>query len=602
MISRMPQRTVSGPQFGNGMAKRGAAVVKPQDMRGTLRRLVELTHGYRTALIPVFVLSCLGAVSSVLSPLVVGRVMDHIVAKDPITQMLIILLTVYIADWIIHFGQEYLMASAGQHIVLHVRTTLFDAMKRLPLKFFDRHQHGELMSRLTNDVDNISTTISDSLADLMVYVFTIIGTLACMIWLSPPLTVVTLVPVLLIFVLARVVTLYTRPLYAKQQQVLGELDGHIEESISGLSIVKAYNQEPEMIGEFQELNDSLSITGAKAQTLSGSLMPLSNTINNFGFLTVAVISGIMAVHGQISIGVISSFLLYVRQFSRPFSDIANIYDTFQTAVAGAERIFDIIDEPPEPEDTPYALDVSDPQGELIFEHVSFGYDDGRQVIHDINLRIPAGSRVAFVGQTGSGKTTLVNLIARFYDPDAGRILLDHHDLRDYKLADLRHTFATVLQEPSLFEDTVAANIAYGKPGASRSEIREAAQAAGADGFIERLEHGYDTIVEGGGSALSIGERQLITIARALLADAPITILDEATSSVDTLTEQRIRAAMLRITTGRTSIIIAHRLSTIRDSDCIVVIDHGQIVEQGSHDELMKSHGVYYRMVCEQSAG
>jgi ATP-binding cassette subfamily B protein len=331
-------------------------------------------------------------------------------------------------------------------------------------------------------------------------------------------------------------------------------------------------------------------------------MPLSNTINNFGFLTVAVISGIMAVHGQISIGVISSFLLYVRQFSRPFSDIANIYDTFQTAVAGAERIFDIIDEPPEPEDTPHALDVSDPQGELTFEHVSFGYDDGRQVIHDINLRIPAGSRVAFVGQTGSGKTTLVNLIARFYDPDAGRILLDHHDLRDYKLADLRHTFATVLQEPSLFEDTVAANIAYGKPGASRSEIRGAAQATGADGFIERLEHGYDTIVEGGGSALSIGERQLITIARALLADAPITILDEATSSIDTLTEQKIRAAMLRITTGRTSIIIAHRLSTIRDSDCIVVIDHGQIVEQGSHDELMKSHGVYYRMVCEQSAG
>lgn len=590
-----------GRQFGGGLARRGAAVVKPKNLGGTLHRLFDATAGQHAAIIPVLLLSGLVSGSAVLSPLLVGNVVGRISHADPITMALAALMVVYLVDWLVHFAQRYLMATIGPRIVLQLRVSLFHALEHLPLRFFDRHQHGELMSRLTNDIDIISSTISDSLADLMTYMFTIVGTLCCMIWLSPTLTFVCLIPVACIFTLARVITTNTRPLYAKQQQVLGELDVHVEESITGISMVKAYGREREETAAFERINDELCATASRAQIISGFLMPLSRVINNFGFLMVAVASGLMAVRGRIDLGVTTSFLLYVRQFSEPFVNIADIYNTLQTAIAGAERIFEIIDEPSEPQDRPEAMPTGTPRGRIQFEHVSFGYDPDHPVVHDINLTIPAGSRVAFVGQTGSGKTTLVNLLTRCYDIDQGRILLDGHDIRDYRLADLRHSFGTVLQDPSLFEDTVAANIAYGRPGASREDIRAAAVAAGADGFINRLEHGYDTVLSSSGTTLSQGECQLLTIARALLENAPIIILDEATSSVDTVTEQSIRSAMIRMTSGRTSIVIAHRLSTIRDSDIIVVLGHGRVLEQGSHEELMERQGVYAHMVATQSA-
>ncbi|MFT8357748.1 ABC transporter ATP-binding protein [Bifidobacterium aquikefiri] len=589
-----------GSSMGGGMARRGRAVIKPKNLRGTLHRLFDITAGQRKGFGAVLFFSGLSACSSVLSPLMVGKVISRISLRDPIENALLLLALVYVFDWFVNFAQGYLIASAGQRVVLHLRIALFDALKHLPLRFFDRHQHGELMSRLTNDVDNISTTISDSVAELMVYSFTILGTLTFMMMLSPFLTLVAIIPVILVLILTKVVTTRTRPLYARQQQVLGRLDGHVEETVSGLSMVKAYGREKSVTEQFESLNSELCATATTAQIWSGMLMPLSNVINNFGFLAVCVTSGIMAIRGQIEIGVIASFLLYVRQFSRPFVDIANIYNTFQTAVAGAERIFQIMDEPAEPNDRPDALSVVNPQGNITFDNIRFGYNSDEPVIHGISLHIPTGTKVAVVGQTGSGKTTLINLLERFYELDSGQILLDDKPIQDYRLVELRKTFGTVLQDPSLFEGTIAENISYGNAGAHKADIVRAATAAGASGFISRLEHGYDTLLRSGGSELSQGERQLLTIARAMLADAPVIILDEATSSVDTVTEETIQQAMTTMTAGRTSIVIAHRLSTIRNADLIVVIDHGRLVEQGTHEQLLAKEGIYAQMYHNQT--
>ncbi len=564
--------------------RRGAPVVKPKDMKGTLRRLWSLTKGSRKGLGWILFLSSLTSVSSILSPLLIGNTVSAIDAGKPALRLIGFLAGLYFTDWLVNFLQKFFMASVGQRIILSVRVSLFSAMKKLPLCFFDRHQHGELMSRLTNDVDNISNTLSDSLTMLLTNVF---------------LTLVSLVSVVFIFLFTRIITKRTRKLYRQQQELLGKLDGQVEESISGLSLVKAFGREKQEVTQFESENEKFCEVATRAQIWSGYLMPIMNMLNNLCFVIIAVLSGMMAEKGEIAVGTISSFLLYSRQFSRPFVNIANIYNSFQTAVAGAERILEIFDEQPEPEDAPDAIPLKNPRGEIRFEHVCFSYEPGKPVLKDINLSIPSGTCAAIVGQTGSGKTTLVNLLTRFYDVDSGRILLDGHDLRSYRMSDLRSAFSVVLQDTSLFGVSVRDNISYGGQGVPLDRIRAAASTAGADPFIRRLPQGYDTVLTQEGAELSQGERQLLTIARAVLTDAPILILDEATSSVDTVTEQKIRRAMLAITRGRTSFLIAHRLSTIRNSDIIIVISNGHVEEQGTHRELMALDGKYASMYRTQ---
>lgn len=595
-ITSVPPASISGISRPG----RGGVVVKPKDMKGTLRRLWQLTKGQRRGLGWVLLLSALASAASIFSPYLTGRIVTMIVGGDAITFVLLVLAGLYVGDWLIRFLQQYLTASIGQRIILYIRKVLFDHIKKLPLAFFDRRQHGELMSRLTNDVDNISITISNSLTLLLRYIFTIVGIFAMMLCLSPFLTLVSLAAVALILLLTRTVTKRTKKLFSEQQKDLGALNGQVEESISGLSIVKAFCREKQMEEAFEEKNDKLCSISTKALIWSGYLMPLMNVINNLCYVAIAVFSGILFINGSISdIGLVTSFLLYVRQFTRPFVEIANIYNSFQTAVAGAERVFEILDEQTEPEDRPDALELKNPHGDIVLNHVRFGYNPDKAVLKDISMSIPAGMKVAIVGPTGSGKTTIINLLARFYDVSDGEILLDGHDLRDYKMKSLREAFGVVLQDTAMFAESVRDNICYGHAQASMEQIREAARIAGADGFIERLPNGYDTILEQGGDELSQGERQLLTIARAVLANAPIMILDEATSSVDTVTEQKIRKAMLKMCEGRTSFIIAHRLSTIRDSDRIILIEDGAIAEQGTHDELMKLHGKYAMMYQTQ---
>ena len=587
------------PPAPSRMGNRGMPVVKPKNMKGTLRRLWELTKGHRQGLGWILLLSGLASGSAVLSPYLIGRIVNLIDKGSPYLAVLSILAAFYIGDWLIRFMQQFFMAAIGQKMILHIRNSLFVHMEKLPLSFFDARQHGELMSRLTNDVDNISTTISDSLTQLMMYAFTIVGIFSMMVSMSPLLTGIALFAVFFIFLLTKAVTKKTRVLFRRQQEILGRLNGHVEESISGIQVVKSFRQEQEMIARFIEENDAFCQVATKAQICSGYLMPITNVINNINYVVIAAVSGLLAAGGMLTVGDISSFLLYSRQFARPFVDIANIYNNFQTAVAGAERIFEIFDKEPEPEDKADALPLEHPGGTVAFCNVNFGYQENKQILKGIDLNIAAGTKVAVVGPTGSGKTTLINLLTRFYDVSEGAILLDGHDLRDYRMKDLRDAFGVVLQDTALFGISIRDNISYGKEGVPLERIVRAAKVAGADSFIRRLPQGYDTVLTQGGAELSQGERQLLTIARAVLCDAPIMILDEATSSVDTVTEQHIRKAMLTITEGRTSFIIAHRLSTIRDSDLIILIKDGRIAEQGNHEQLMALDGEYALMYRTQ---
>jgi len=601
----IPTGSIGGFGGRGGGARWLVSGAKPKQFRQSLKRLWQHFGKERKLLTFSLLLVLLDTGIVLAGPFLIGRGIDALSARHGLVNfsllkiVILTLLAAYVADAMLTLIQGWLMAGVSQRIVQGLRRTLFAKLQKLPISFFDTRTHGDLMSRLSNDIDNISTTISQSTTQLMSAALMILGSLTMMLLLSPLLTLASLITIPLVFILTRTIAGRTRILFKEQQAVLGKLNGHIEETISGIHVVKAFSHEEQVIGEFEEVNGQLCKVGIKAQIWSGYIMPLMNVINNVGFAAVAGVGGVLAVNRLITVGIIASFLSYSRQFGRPLNDIANTFNTLQTAIAGAERVFEVLDEAEEAGDSPGAVSLQNSRGHVVFEGVCFGYRPDVPILKDVSFEAASGSSTALVGPTGAGKTTVVNLLARFYDVTAGRILIDGKDLREYTRDSLRQSFGIVLQDTYLFSGTIRDNIRYGRLDASEQEIQTAAATANADRFIKRLPQGYDTILTESGGNLSQGQRQLLAIARAILANPTILILDEATSNVDTRTELRIQEAMLKLMEGRTSFLIAHRLSTIRDADTIMVVDGGKIVERGNHNQLLEKKGVYHHMVFSQ---
>lgn len=591
-----------GRPGGFGHGRRGP-VVKPKNFKETMKRLWQYVDKERHRLIVVFLFIFVSSVLALLAPYLVGKAVDAInlqkIDFNLLTVMILILMAAYILDAIMNFFQGWTMAGISQRIVKSLRDVLFKKLQKLPIAFFDSRTHGELMSRLANDVDNVSNSISQSITQLMSGMIVIAGSLVMMLMLSPILTLASLITVPLVFLLTRTIAKRTSVLFKAQQVQLGKLNGQIEETISGIEVVKAFNHEEKVIAEFEEANEKLREVGLKAQIWSGFLMPIINVINNLGFAIVAVVGGMLVVKGMMTVGAIASFITYSRQFVRPLNDLAQIFNILQSGVAGAERVFEILDEPEETKDRTGAISLEKPKGHVVFENVSFGYREDVPILKNVSFEAGIGSSTALVGPTGAGKTTIVNLLTRFYDVTGGRILFDGRDIREYTRDSLRSCFGFVLQDTYLFSGTIKDNIKYGKPDATDEEVIAAARMANADTFINRLPQRYKTKLSENGGNLSQGQRQLLAIARVILAKPAVLILDEATSSIDTRTERHIQAALLTLMEGRTSFIIAHRLNTIHDADTIMVIDNGQIIEQGNHDALMEQQGRYYQMFDNQ---
>ncbi|SDM99607.1 ABC transporter ATP-binding protein [Bacillus sp. OK048] len=599
-----PPLSIPGRAGIGGGHRRGAPIVKPKNFKETIRRLWHYFGNERKTLSLVFIFIFFSSALALLSPFLIGKAVDAISLETQVDfnfleLMVLILVVAFIVDALLTFLQGWLMAGVSQRIVKRLRDALFEKLQKLPIAFFDKRTHGELMSRLSSDIDNVSSTISQSTTQLMSGVIVISGSFIMMLILSPVLTAASLLTVPLVFLLTKTIAKRTSVLFKAQQIQLGRLNGQMEETISGIEVVKAFNHEEKAISEFEEVNQKLREVGLKAQIWSGFLMPIMNVINNLGFAIVAVTGGFLAVKGMITVGAIASFITYSRQFVRPLNDLAQIFNMLQSGVAGAERVFEILDEQEEPDDGKDAVVLAKPKGHVVFENVSFGYRGDVPILKNISFEAEVGSSTALVGPTGAGKTTIVNLLTRFYDVTEGRILIDGRDSREYTRDSLRSCFGFVLQDTYLFSGSIKDNIKYGKPSASDEEVIMAAKMANADPFISRLPHQYETTLSENGGNLSQGQRQLLAIARVILAKPSVLILDEATSSIDTRTELHIQEALLSLMEGRTSFIIAHRLNTIRDADTIMVIDNGEIVEKGNHRELMDQQGKYYHMFFSQ---
>lgn len=580
-------------------------VERPKDTKYTLQRLWYFFKDEKRGLVTTFLLIFIYSLLNLMAPYLIGRTVDVIAAgpdmvnfKELKIYVALLLLVYFLSNGLI-FLQEYIVAGIAQRVVYKIRERVYDKLQVLPIIYFDSYTHGEIMSRISNDVDNISNTISQSTVQFMASAVNIMGSLAMMLYLSRIMTVTSLITVPMVFLLTKSIANRTRVLFLQQQRALGRLNGHIEESISGIYVIKAFSNEERVIEKFKEQNQLLREVGVRAQIWSGFLMPLMNVIANFGFAVVAIVGSILVVRNTISLGIVASFISYSKEFTRPLNEIASTFNTLQSGIAGAERVFQLMDEEEERKDGPDAIEVKKINGEVEFKNVSFEYKKGEEVLKDVSFKVEPGTNVALVGPTGAGKTTIVNLLTGFYEIEKGEILIDGINIKDYKKDSLRRIFGMVLQDTYLFSGTIRENIRYGRLDATDEEIIEAAKMSRAHEFIDKLPKGYDTVLVEGGHNLSQGQRQLLAISRAILADPSILILDEATSNVDTRTELKIQEAMFKLMEGRTTFIIAHRLSTIRDADIIMLINNGEIIEKGSHKELINKKGAYYNLYMSQ---
>ena len=607
---------MGGPMRGPG-GHMMMAPEKPKEFKKTLKRLIKYLEPRKIALYAVLATAILSTVFSIVSPKILGRATTELfrglmvkmmgtagagINFDYILQIILILAGLYVISAVFLYIQQFIMAGVAQKTVYDLREAVSSKLTRLPLKFYDSRTHGEILSRVTNDIDLISTTLQQSVAQVISSVVTIIGVIIMMFTINWLLTLVTVITLPVSFIFLRPIIKRSQIYFKEQQQTLGEINGHIEEMYGGHRIVKAYSREKKSIAKFDGINEELYKAGWKAQFISGIIMPLMMFVNNIGYVFVSVIGGILVTRRAIQIGDVQAFIQYARQFSHPIQQTATIANVLQSTIAAAERVFEILDED---EEIPH---ITEPEtlytakGEVRFEGVDFSYDPSTPLIDDMNINVKPGQTIAIVGPTGAGKTTLVNLLMRFYEIGSGTILVDGIDIRKMKRGDLRSIFGMVLQDTWLFNGTIRENIAYGRYGLTDEEIVKAATTVHADHFIRTLPGGYDTVLNEEASNISQGQKQLLTIARAILADPAILILDEATSSVDSRTEILIQRAMNELMKGRTNFVIAHRLSTIRDADLILVMNDGKIIETGTHTQLLEQDGFYADLYNSQFRG
>ena len=602
-----------GPGMGHG--GHGMPGEKARDFKGTMKKLMAYLAMYKIPILFVGIFAVGSTIFNIVGPKILGRatteIFNGLVGKisggpgidfDKIGRILLLLLGLYVLSALFSFIQGYIMTGVSQKLTYRMRKEISEKINRLPMNYFDRQPHGEILSRITNDVDTLSQSLNQSATQLITSVTTIIGVLVMMLSISPLMTLIALLILPLSVGLISVIVKRSQKYFKNQQEYLGHVNGQVEEVYGGHNIVKAFNKEADVIAEFDRDNDMLYESAWKSQFLSGMMMPIMQFVGNLGYVAVVILGGWLAIKDVIEVGDIQSFIQYVRNFTQPIQQVAQVANMLQSTAAASERVFEFLEEEEEDQTAPDAVSIQGLEGRVEFCNVKFGYNPDHTIIHDFSAKVEPGQKIAIVGPTGAGKTTMVKLVMRFYDVNDGSIKVDGHDIRDFNRSELREMFGMVLQDTWLFKGSIEDNIRYGKLNATHEEVVEAAKAAYVHRFVQTLPGGYDMELNEEANNVSQGQKQLLTIARAILADPKILILDEATSSVDTRTEVRIQKAMDNLMRGRTSFIIAHRLSTVRNSDCIMVLEQGRVIERGTHDDLIAQQGKYYQLYTGKMPG